>query len=162
MPYRWLILLLLLAPTAGCFHQKEHALCRVWFDENTLNRRALFFQKVDHLPYEGKRVGYYRWMYGKDPGHQGVSPLDGVTEPAPPMMMPDSGIPYGYGPTLVDPLPGQPLPGQPLPAPSGSQDAEPSPPLPAPPTEPAESEYPTVGTPRGNIRPVGAWLFHRP
>ena len=80
MRVRSWILLACLPALAGCFHQKEHSLVRIWTDKNTLNRQALFFEKVDRLPYDGKRVGYYRWMYGKDPGHQGISPLEGVTE----------------------------------------------------------------------------------
>ena len=153
MSRRWLFLLLLLPPLAGCFHQKEHALCRVWFDRNTLNRRALFFEKVDRLPYEGKRVGYYRWMYGKDPGHQGISPLAGVTEPQTPIVVQGDAVPYG--PTPIEPLPGQPLPAPP----SAGQAPLPSQPIPAP---PSEGEYPTAAVPGGEIRPVGAWLFHRP
>ncbi len=35
-----------------------------------VNGPALYLEQNDHLPYPATQVGYYRWMYDKDPGHQ--------------------------------------------------------------------------------------------
>lgn len=61
--------MLLLAAT-GCVRQGAHSIRRCWADFNTLHEPALFWEQVDHLPYDKRRVGQFRWMYGKDPGHQ--------------------------------------------------------------------------------------------
>jgi hypothetical protein len=47
-----------------------HSVCRAWADYNTLMAPALYLEQDDHLPYPATQVGYYRWMYDKDPGHQ--------------------------------------------------------------------------------------------
>jgi hypothetical protein len=47
-----------------------HSICRAWADYNTLRAPALYLEQNDHLPYPATQVGYYRWMYDKDPGHQ--------------------------------------------------------------------------------------------
>jgi hypothetical protein len=47
-----------------------HSVCRVWADYNTLLAPGLYLERDDHLPYPATQVGYYRWMYDKDPGHQ--------------------------------------------------------------------------------------------
>ena len=47
-----------------------HSVCRAWADYNTLRAPALYLEQDDHLPYPATQVGYYRWMYDKDPGHQ--------------------------------------------------------------------------------------------
>jgi hypothetical protein len=47
-----------------------HSICRAWADYNTLRAPAVYLERDDHLPYPATQVGYYRWMYNKDPGHQ--------------------------------------------------------------------------------------------
>lgn len=47
-----------------------HSICRFWVDYNTLMAPGLYLEQDDHLPYPATQVGYYRWMYDKDPGHQ--------------------------------------------------------------------------------------------
>jgi hypothetical protein len=47
-----------------------HSVCRAWADYNTLRAPGLYLEQDDHLPYPATQVGYYRWMYDKDPGHQ--------------------------------------------------------------------------------------------
>lgn len=53
-----------------CVHQGAHAINRSWGSSNLYYGPSLNFEMVDHLPYHKERVGYYRWMYNKDPGHQ--------------------------------------------------------------------------------------------
>jgi hypothetical protein len=47
-----------------------HSVCRAWADYNTLMTPGFYLERDDHLPYPATQVGYYRWMYDKDPGHQ--------------------------------------------------------------------------------------------
>lgn len=62
---------LLVASSSGCcVRQGAHAITRIWFDCDTYCGPALCLEQVDHLPYHKERVGYFRWMYNKDPGHQ--------------------------------------------------------------------------------------------
>jgi hypothetical protein len=54
-----------------CFtEQGNHAVRKMWCDYNTLRAPAFYLEQEDHLPYPAPQVGYYRWMYDKDPGHQ--------------------------------------------------------------------------------------------
>ena len=54
-----------------CFtEQGNHAVRKMWCDYNTLRCPAFYLEQEDHLPYPAPQVGYYRWMYDKDPGHQ--------------------------------------------------------------------------------------------
>ena len=54
-----------------CFtEQGNHAVRKMWCDYNTLRAPAFYLEQEDHLPYPAAQVGYYRWMYDKDPGHQ--------------------------------------------------------------------------------------------
>ena len=53
-----------------CTERGPHSVCRAWADYNTLMVPALYLEQDDHLPYPATQVGYYRWMYDKDPGHQ--------------------------------------------------------------------------------------------
>jgi hypothetical protein len=53
-----------------CTEQANHSVRKVWADYNTLRCPAFYLEQEDHLPYPAAKVGYYRWMYDKDPGHQ--------------------------------------------------------------------------------------------
>jgi hypothetical protein len=53
-----------------CTEQANHAVRKMWCDYNTLRCPAFYLEQEDHLPYPAAQVGYYRWMYDKDPGHQ--------------------------------------------------------------------------------------------
>jgi hypothetical protein len=66
-------------------------------DYNAWLAPAFTFEQVDHLPYPAPQVGYYRWMYDKDPGHQ-LAALGPV--PAPtccvPQIVPPGDNPFEY------------------------------------------------------------------
>lgn len=53
-----------------CSEQCNHSVRKMWCDYNTLRAPAFYLEQDDHLPYPAPQVGYYRWMYDKDPGHQ--------------------------------------------------------------------------------------------
>jgi hypothetical protein len=53
-----------------CTERSNHAVRKMWADYNTLRCPAFYLEQEDHLPYPAAQVGYYRWMYDKDPGHQ--------------------------------------------------------------------------------------------
>ena len=53
-----------------CTEQGNHSVRKMWADYNTLRCPAFYLEQEDHLPYPAAQVGYYRWMYDKDPGHQ--------------------------------------------------------------------------------------------
>ncbi len=77
----------------------NHAIRRVWVDYNSLRACALYLEQDDHLPYTAPKVGYYRWMYDKDPGHQlaclgAIPPVPDDKRNAPPM--PEDDQPMGY------------------------------------------------------------------
>ena len=61
---------LLAMSSCCCTEQGNHAVRKVWADYNTLRCPAFYLEQEDHLPYPAAQVGYYRWMYDKDPGHQ--------------------------------------------------------------------------------------------
>jgi len=73
--FRSLLNLMLLASllamsSCSVTERGPHSVCRAWADYNTLMAPALYLEQDDHLPYPATQVGYYRWMYDKDPGHQ--------------------------------------------------------------------------------------------
>jgi hypothetical protein len=61
---------LLAMSSCSCTERGNHAVRRMWVDYNTLRAPAFYVEQDDHLPYPATQVGYYRWMYDKDPGHQ--------------------------------------------------------------------------------------------
>lgn len=62
--------LLLSAATGCCVRQGAHSVNRLWMDWDTYYGTAYCMETIDHLPYHKERVGYFRWQYNKDPGHQ--------------------------------------------------------------------------------------------
>jgi hypothetical protein len=132
-----LIAALLFAASSSCCEQQwNHSVRRMWCDYNTFRAPSLSFEQVDHLPYPAAQVGYYRWMYDKDPGHQ-LAALGPVTPPAcvVPQCVPPGDNPFEYQvafpnaiPYQTDPLwaEGQPEPinvprGQPGDAPNSKE-----------------------------------------
>jgi hypothetical protein len=96
----WLNLLaaaLFAASSSCCVEQCNHSVRRMWCDYNTFRAPALSFEQVDHLPYPAAQVGYYKWMYDKDPGHQ-LAALGPVTAPAcvVPQCVPPGNDPFEY------------------------------------------------------------------
>jgi hypothetical protein len=79
---------------SGCVHRGVHSVHRWWADYNTLRAPALYFEQVDHLPYHAAHVGYFRWMYDRDPGHQ----LACLGPPPPPVCCEDPAVPPGDQP----------------------------------------------------------------
>ena len=61
---------LLAMSSCACTERSNHAVRKMWADYNTLRCPAFYLEQEDHLPYPAAQVGYYRWMYDKDPGHQ--------------------------------------------------------------------------------------------
>jgi hypothetical protein len=108
------------ASSSCCEQQWNHSVRRMWCDYNTFRAPALSFEQFDHLPYPASQVGYYRWMYDKDPGHQ-LAALGPVTPPVGvvPQCVPAGDTPFEYQvafpnaiPLQTDPLwaEGQPEP----------------------------------------------------
>jgi hypothetical protein len=100
MRRRWenLIALLMVAACSSCCEQQyNHSVRRMWCDYNSFREPALSFEQVDHLPYCAPQVGYYRWMYDKDPGHQ-LAALGPVVPPTPvvPQCVPTGDNPFEY------------------------------------------------------------------
>jgi len=87
-------IVLFAASSSCCEHRYNHSVCRAWCDYNSFREPALAFEQFDHLPYPPAQVGYYRWMYDKDPGHQ-LAALGPVT--APPVVVPQC-VPSGDNP----------------------------------------------------------------
>jgi len=90
-----------LVATSSCSvtEQGNHAVRKFWIDYNTLRNPAMYVEQVDHLPYPAPQVGYYRWMYDKDPGHQ-LACLGNFPPPqcktCDPLAMPPAGEPFEY------------------------------------------------------------------
>jgi hypothetical protein len=117
----WLNLIgvaLFAASSSCCEQQWNHSVRRMWCDYNTFRAPSLSFEQVDHLPYPAAQVGYYRWMYDKDPGHQ-LAALGPVTPPTcvVPQCVPPGEAPFAYQvpfpnaiPSQTDPLWGDRLP----------------------------------------------------
>jgi hypothetical protein len=126
-----LIAAVLFAASSSCCEQQfNHSVRRVWTDYNTFRAPALSFEQFDHLPYPAAQVGYYRWMYDKDPGHQ-LACLGPVPQPTcvVPQCVPPDGDPFEYQvafpgaiPTHTDPLWGPGTP-EPINVPRGPADA---------------------------------------
>jgi hypothetical protein len=136
----------------------------VWLDYNTLRFPGLYFEQIDHLPYPQAQVGYYRWMYDKDPGHQ-LAALGPVPTPAckgcDPSCVPNGDAPFEYQVPHPAGIPGQtetlwgtklpePINVRPNPMDSGSAGIKPGstvPPLsefvPIAPTTPAPAKVPS-------------------
>ncbi|MCH8829744.1 MAG: hypothetical protein IID45_09225 [Planctomycetes bacterium] len=72
----------LLLCSAGCVMEGPFSLRRVWFDYNTLNTPAFFYDKIHHQPPDSARVKQMRWMYGKTPIRENIhlSSLHHVTD----------------------------------------------------------------------------------
>ena len=85
------------ASSSCCEQQWNHSVRRMWCDYNTFRAPALSLEQFDHLPYPAAQVGYYRWMYDKDPGHQ-LAALGPVTPPARvvPQCVPAGDNPFEY------------------------------------------------------------------
>jgi hypothetical protein len=121
--------LLFAASSSCCEQQWNHSVRRMWADYNTFRAPALSFEQVDHLPYPAAQVGYYRWMYDKDPGHQ-LAALGTVTPPVHvvPQCVPPNGDPFEYQvafPTAI-PYPTDPLWGKDLPEPINVPHGQPT------------------------------------
>ncbi len=135
-----LIAAVLVAACSSCCEQQyNHSVRRVWCDYNSFLEPALSFQQVDHLPYPAAQVGYYRWMYDKDPGHQ-LAALGPVSPPTcvVPQCVPSGDNPFEYQVAFPNaiPAPTDSLWGDNLPEPINTLHA---PPL----------DGPNVGAPNG-------------
>jgi hypothetical protein len=82
------------ASSSCCEHQWNHSVRRMWCDYNSFRAPALSFEQEDHLPYRAAQVGYYRWMYDKDPGHQ----LAALGPVCPPVTVVPQCVPAGDNP----------------------------------------------------------------
>jgi len=90
-----LIAAVLFAASSSCCEQQwNHSVRRMWCDYNTFRAPALSLEQFDHLPYPAAQVGYYRWMYDKDPGHQ----LAALGPVAPPPCVVPQCVPAGDNP----------------------------------------------------------------
>jgi hypothetical protein len=80
-----------------CWDQFNHSVRRMSVDYNSWFAPAITFEQEDHLPYPAPQVGYYRWMYDKDPGHQ-LAALGPVPQPAccVPQVVPPGDNPFEY------------------------------------------------------------------
>jgi hypothetical protein len=125
-----LAVVLVTAASSCCEQQYNHSVRRVWTDYNSFREPAITLSQFDHLPYPAPQVGYYRWMYDKDPGHQ-LACLGPVTPPAcvVPQCVPPNGDPFEYQvafpgaiPNQTDPLWGPGTP-EPINVPRGPGDA---------------------------------------
>jgi len=100
----------------------------MWCDYNTFREPSLTFEAVDHLPYPAPQVGYYRWMYDKDPGHQ-LAALGPVPPPVcvVPQIVPPGDNPFEYQVAFPNAIPNQtdPLWAEGLPEPINVQLPEP-------------------------------------
>jgi hypothetical protein len=96
------------ACSSCCEQQFNHSVRRVWCDYNSFLEPALSFQQVDHLPYPAAQVGYYRWMYDKDPGHQ-LAALGPVSPPTcvVPQCVPSGDNPFEYQVAFPNAIPYQ-------------------------------------------------------
>jgi hypothetical protein len=91
-----------------CWDQCNHSVRRMWVDYNSFLAPSISFEQVDHLPYWAPQVGYYRWMYDKDPGHQ-LAALGPVTPPANcvPQIVPPGDNPFEYQVDFPNAIPHQ-------------------------------------------------------
>jgi hypothetical protein len=108
-PWHILIAAVLVAACSSCCEQQyNHSVRRMWCDYNSFGAPALSFEQVDHLPYPAAQVGYYRWMYDKDPGHQ-LAALGPVTPPAcvVPQCVPAGDNPFEYQVAFPNAIPYQ-------------------------------------------------------
>jgi hypothetical protein len=97
------------AGSSGCYwDQYNHSVRRMWVDYNSFLAPSISFEQVDHLPYWAPQVGYYRWMYDKDPGHQ-LAALGPVTPPANcvPQIVPPGDNPFDYQVDFPNAIPHQ-------------------------------------------------------
>ncbi len=80
----------------------------MWTDYNSFLTPSVSFGQIDHLPYWAPQVGYYRWMYDKDPGHQ-LAALGPVTPPANcvPQIVPPGDNPFDYQVDFPNAIPRQ-------------------------------------------------------
>lgn len=93
------------AAAPGCVWYGTHSMTRIWGDHNTLNRPALFVERLSHAPPPRERVERFRWQYGVGPGVPFVAPE--ATYVAVP--------PAGAIPTPADPAAGPSPPAAPPP-----------------------------------------------
>ncbi len=74
----------LLAAAPGCVWYGPHSMTRIWGDRNTLDRPALYVERLSHAPPPRERVERFRWQYGAGPGIPFVAPETMyVTSPTP-------------------------------------------------------------------------------
>lgn len=104
-----LIALFAVAACSSCCEQQfNHSVRRVWCDYNSFREPSLSFTQFDHLPYPPAQVGYYRWMYDKDPGHQ-LAALGPVPQPTcvVPQCVPAGDNPFEYQVQFPNAIPNQ-------------------------------------------------------
>ncbi|MGE3314555.1 MAG: hypothetical protein AB7O26_05515 [Planctomycetaceae bacterium] len=149
MSARFLLLscisLLLWGATGCCVRQGAHSVNRLWMDWDTYCGTAYCMETIDHLPYHKERIGYFRWQYNKDPGHQyaklGPLPPRPECDPDCPCIQDIQGQGGGGIPRSTDSLwqPGVPQPVDesvflpPVPPPQGFAPQTPTPALAQPP-----------------------------
>jgi hypothetical protein len=139
-----LIAAVLFAASSSCCEQQwNHSVRRMWCDYNTFRAPALSLEQFDHLPYPAAQVGYYRWMYDKDPGHQ-LAALGPVTPPTcvVPQCVPTGDNPFEYQvefPTAI-PLQTDSLWGEGQPEPINVPRGQPG-------------DTPGMSSPKGNAQP---------
>jgi hypothetical protein len=161
----------LFAMSSCCLaHRWNHSINKVTIDYNSYLAPSISFEQDDHLPYPPAQVGYYRWMYDKDPGHQ-LAALGPVSPPACDHCgpaVPPPGQPYEYQVLFPAGVPGETgglwnsqLP-QPINVPPGAASSEmpgssawpqnsrlaPSEPAPIVPPIPAPVNEPPLSNPR--------------
>ncbi len=137
----------------------NHSVRMAWADYNTLRAPALYVEQVDHLPYTAPKVGYYRWMYDKDPGHQ-MACLGPVRPPVcrncDPQAVPPGDEPFAYEVSFPGavPRPSDQLWGTKLPEPinvAGTPAATNSSLLPSPTGPPPSRPLPNGPVPNGLV-----------
>jgi hypothetical protein len=168
-------LLLACSSSCVCWDQFNHSVRRMSVDYNTWFAPAITFEQVDHLPYPAPQVGYYRWMYDRDPGHQ-LAALGPVPQPAccVPQVVPPGDNPFEYQVEFPNAIsyqtdglwgPGQPEPINVTQAPGDAPNGTPpagktSPPLmtvPMAPVSPQTDGDGAPGSPRFAPEPGRSW-----
>ncbi|HUG90991.1 MAG TPA: hypothetical protein VML55_09170 [Planctomycetaceae bacterium] len=93
----------------GFVRSGQHAFYRGWFDVNTLDAPAVYFERVEELPYPDERVRSYPRAHCRTPGprlareaHQHVIAWPGALHP---LGSPDGGEPPRIAPPTVWPAP---------------------------------------------------------
>jgi len=105
-----LLLLAGLAAAPGCVWYGSHSMTRVWGDRNTLDRPALFVERLSHAPPPRERVERFRWQYGVGPGVPFVAP-EATYAVVPPEASPPATADPEAGPLPPAAPPPEPPPG---------------------------------------------------